>query len=109
VQLLDKVINNAVEFSDDNKVTITLKQESTTLLLKVSNNGVHLPDAMLNSLFDSMVSIRSQSKQTQPHLGLGLYIARLICNFHHGKISAKNKFNPNGVTISISLPLNNLM
>lgn len=109
VQLLDKVVNNAVEFSDDNKVTITLEQQSTTLLLKVSNNGVHLPDAMLNSLFDSMVSIRSQSKQVQPHLGLGLYIARLICNFHHGKISAENKFTPNGVTISISLPLNNLM
>ncbi len=60
---------------------------------------------MESSLFDSMVSIRSKSKQTQPHLGLGLYIARLICHFHQGQISAKNHYNKNGVTLSIKLPL----
>ncbi len=105
VQLLDKVINNAVEFSDDKQVALQVKQNKNSLAIDVSNNGVHLPDAMLNSLFDSMVSVRSGSKQAQPHLGLGLYIARLICEFHHGKISANNNYNPDGVTINISLPL----
>ena len=41
----------------------------------------------------------------QPHLGLGLYIARLICQFHQGKITAYNHQSPDGVTIDISLPL----
>ncbi|WP_354668364.1 proteobacterial dedicated sortase system histidine kinase [Colwellia sp. D2M02] len=105
VQLLDKVINNAVEFSNDNNVLITLQQQSQQLHLTISNNGVHLPKAMLTSLFDSMVSVRSQSKQAQPHLGLGLYIARLICHFHQGDITAENHFEPDGVSINISLPL----
>jgi dedicated sortase system histidine kinase len=107
VQLLDKVINNAVEFSNDKFVEISLVQQSNKILLKISNNGAHLPNNMLNSLFDSMVSVRSQSKQAQPHLGLGLYIARLICNFHHGEINAENKFSPDGVNLLISLPLSN--
>jgi len=105
VQLLDKVINNAVEFSDDKQVLLSISQVSQTIVIKVSNNGVHLPKAMESSLFDSMVSMRSKSKQAQPHLGLGLYIARLICHFHQGEISAKNHFDRDGVTLTIKLPL----
>lgn len=106
VQLLDKVISNAVEFSNDNNINLQILQESQTLILNISNNGPLLPEGMVNSLFDSMISVRGQSKQAQPHLGLGLYIARLICQFHHGEITATNHFQPEGVTISIKLPLN---
>jgi dedicated sortase system histidine kinase len=105
VQLLDKVINNAVEFSDDQQVLIRVNQVQSDLVINISNNGLHLPKVMENSLFDSMVSMRSNSKHSQPHLGLGLYIARLICHFHQGKISAKNHYNQDGVTLTIQLPL----
>ncbi len=105
VQLLDKVVNNAVEFSTDKQINLCIKQCKNTLEIKISNNGIHLPKVMLNSLFDSMVSIRSKSKQNQPHLGLGLYIARLICQFHQGEISAKNHSKPEGVSITMTLPL----
>jgi signal transduction histidine kinase len=105
VQLLDKVINNAVEFSNDKVISVCVTQTAQVLSIKISNHGIHLPKVMLSSLFDSMVSVRSHSKQSQPHLGLGLYIARLICHFHQGEIKAENNFEPDGVSISISLPL----
>ncbi|RHW77032.1 proteobacterial dedicated sortase system histidine kinase [Colwellia sp. RSH04] len=105
VQLLDKVINNAVDFSEDNIITIDVKGDKEVVEIKITNNGIHLPEAMVNGLFDSMISIRTKSKHSQPHLGLGLYIARLICHFHHGSISAQNHDKPKGVTIKIVLPL----
>lgn len=105
VQLLDKVVNNAVEFSRDNHVSLHLEQHKKMLQLTISNQGVLLPDEMKDRLFDSMVSVRDNSRQAQPHLGLGLYIARLICEFHQGKISAKNHLQPDGVSIIIELPL----
>ena len=105
VQLLDKVVGNAVEFSEDNKVIVSVSIKGKTIVIKVINNGIHLPEQMLTSLFDSMVSIRPNTKQAQPHLGLGLYIARLICEFHLGDISASNNYQPDGVTITISLPV----
>ena len=49
-----------------------------------------LPEDMNDELFNSMVSIRKQSSDVEPHLGLGLYVARLIAEFHNGKISASN-------------------
>lgn len=107
-QLLDKVITNAVEFSQDNKLFITVEQKSNEIVIHISNNGILLPETMNQRLFDSMVSMRDipQTKENKtPHLGLGLYIARLICEFHGGKITASNHHNPQGVTISVTLPL----
>lgn len=111
VQLIDKVISNGVEFSADNIITIELQTNNHNLELLISNNGILLPEQLSDNLFDSMVSLRDKkpqtdSKQSVPHLGLGLYISRLICQFHHGKISAYNHKNPNGVTVHISLPTN---
>jgi dedicated sortase system histidine kinase len=111
VQLLDKVVSNGVEFSQDNIITIELKKSSNkhNAELLISNNGILLPEQLSESLFDSMVSLRdenqkAQNKQVVPHLGLGLYISRLICQFHQGNISAYNHQNPAGVTVHISLP-----
>jgi dedicated sortase system histidine kinase len=111
VQLLDKVVSNSVEFSQDNIITIELKKSSNKhdAELLISNNGILLPEQLSESLFDSMVSLRDENQKTQdkqavPHLGLGLYISRLICQFHQGSISAYNHQNPAGVTVHISLP-----
>ncbi len=110
VQLLDKVVSNGVEFSQDNIITIELKKRShNSAELLISNNGILLPEQFSESLFDSMVSLRDenqkvQSKHLVPHLGLGLYISRLICQFHQGNISAYNHQKPAGVTVHISLP-----
>lgn len=106
-QLLDKIISNAVEFSEDKKIVVSHTIKSGKIGLHISNNGRYLPDEMSERLFDSMVSIRENlaPDDKKPHLGLGLYIARLICEFHQGKISATNHHNPQGVTISLTFPL----
>jgi len=104
-QLLDKVIANAVEFSNDSTVTIATQIQGNSVTIHISNNGVLLPEQMHERLFDSMVSIRESSMDQQPHLGLGLYIARLITDYHKGKIVAQNHHAPQGVTVSITLPV----
>lgn len=104
-QLLDKIISNAVEFTQDNQVTISLSKTNKEAELIISNNGPLLPEAMTERLFDSMVSVRDSHQQKEPHLGLGLYIARLICEYHKGQIRATNKHQPDGVVITTQLPL----
>ena len=49
-----------------------------TALLSVSNQGPVLPKSMRGRLFESMVSVREAQGGRGPHLGLGLYVARLI-------------------------------
>jgi len=70
----------------------------------VANEGPPLPAKMQGRLFDSMVSVRQNRGDGEPHLGLGLYIVRLIAEFHGGRASAANRDDVQGVTVSVVLP-----
>jgi signal transduction histidine kinase len=89
-QMLDKLIDNAVDFSaPDTLIGVRLRREQGAYALRVFNTGASLPASMQSQLFDSLVSVRDGSSET-PHLGLGLYIARLIAESHSGSIGARN-------------------
>lgn len=105
-QLLDKVINNAIEFATpQTPIVVELSHDDKHAKLTISNQGPALPDKIGDHIFDSMVSVRSQAMQKQPHLGLGLYVARLIAEFHHGRINATNLPENQGVQMTLTLPL----
>ena len=105
-QLLDKLVANAVEFSNiDQPIMIYCRAFRDHAAIKVSNAGPFLPEEMKERIFDSMISVRSQEKQRQPHLGMGLHIARLITDFHGGQIRAENRKDREGVIITVVVPL----
>jgi dedicated sortase system histidine kinase len=105
-QLLDKLIANAVEFSYERQpIMIYCRPLRDHAVIKVSNAGPNLPEEMKDRLFDSMISVRPQEKQKQPHLGMGLHIARLITDFHGGHIRAENRSDREGVVITVVIPL----
>ena len=105
-QMLDKLCANAVEFAAPaTPIIVALKREETALGLAVANEGPLLPAKMQARLFDSMVSVRQNRGDGEPHLGLGLYIVRLIAEFHGGRASASNRDDVQGVTVSVVLPL----
>ncbi len=104
VQMLDKLVANAVEFSRaGDRIDIELEQSDGRLSLTVSNPGPLLPEAMREQIFDSLVTLRPGAGGS--HLGLGLYIARLIAESHGGRIRAENRPDATGVTVSVDLPL----
>ncbi|HEX9182359.1 MAG TPA: ATP-binding protein [Burkholderiales bacterium] len=105
-QLLDKLVENAVEFSRAGEpVRIALQAREEAALLTVENRGPRLPAEMRGRLFDSMVSLRGEHAGQGPHLGLGLYVARLIAEFHGGTIEALDLPDGDGVAVRVRLPL----
>ncbi len=100
IQMLDKLVDNAVDFSEPGStIVISLDQDAANMQLSVSNPGPPLPEQMRTQLFDSMVSVR---KGDDRHLGLGLYIARLIAEGHGGRIDAAN--TDDGVVFAVMFP-----
>jgi len=103
-QMLDKLISNAIDFhKPDTPIRITLNQTPDVISLSVINQGPLLPDTMQANLFESMVSVRNK-KGEQPHLGLGLYIVRLIAEFHKAQVTARNTKNNTGVEFNLQFP-----
>ena len=105
-QMLDKLVANAVEFAKPGTpIEVGLEREIANVRLEVANEGPPLPMAMDGRLFDSMVSVREERTTGGPHLGLGLYIVRLIAEFHGGRARAANRSDGDGVRVSVVLPL----
>jgi dedicated sortase system histidine kinase len=101
-QMLDKLAANAADFSDgEEPIRVRLDAHGG---LTVSNSGPPLPGGMAGRLFDSMVSGRSGSGG-EPHLGLGLYIVRLIAEFHGGQARAANREDGSGVVLRVDSPI----
>ncbi len=105
-QLLDKLVDNAVDFSSaGSTITVGLTTDGDNLTLFVTNQGPTIPADMFQNIFDSMVSIRANTIDNRLHFGMGLYVVRVIAEHHRGSVSAANLLNGNGVTIRVTLPL----
>lgn len=105
-QLLDKLVDNAVDFSPQGgTITVGLTTDTHQLTLFVTNQGPTIPQEIFESIFDSMVSVRGNTGDNKLHFGLGLYVVRIIAEHHGGRVSASNLVNGKGVTIRVTLPL----
>jgi two-component system sensor histidine kinase ChvG len=67
--------------------------------LAVEDEGLGIPDAKLDGIFDRFYSERPETEQFGSHSGLGLSISRQIVEAHQGRISAENRRDAAGAVI----------
>ena len=105
-QLLDKLIDNAIDFSEPGSaIKVGINADAQNLTLFVANQGPTISEDMLDSVFDSMVSIRESNPDNRLHFGMGLYVVRIIAERHGGSVNATNLFDGKGVSIKVVLPI----
>lgn len=101
-QMLDKLIDNAVGFSTSSSIIVRLTIEDQNAVLRILNEGPELPGTGEN-IFDSMVTTRSSSNEI--HLGLGLYLAKVIADFHGAELTLANREDTRGVIARVVVPI----
>ena len=105
VQMMDKLIDNAVSFGrEDAPIRVALNGTRREVTISVVNRGPCLPSSMRSQLFDSLVSIRRE-RDGRHHLGLGLHIVSLVAEFHRGTVRGDDLPDGSGVQFSIAMPL----
>lgn len=103
VQMLDKLIDNAVDFSAPQAtITLRLAADAGQAIIEVDNPGPALAGDGHRHLFESLWQSRSGS-DSRPHFGLGLYIVRLIAEFHGGTAEACNLPDGTGARFRVLL------
>lgn len=105
VQLLDKLVDNARDFTpQDGLIQVGLKTTSEGLCLSVFNEGSTLPEDTTTDIFSPFVSMRDG--QEQGHLGQGLLIVNLIADYHGAHVEARNRAQGgiDGVCFRVMIP-----
>jgi two-component system sensor histidine kinase ChvG len=104
-QALDKLFDNALSFTPpDGWLRLSLIPTAAGVDIELANQGPPLPEAMAGRLFDSLVSLRDKATPGDaPHLGLGLYVVRLVAERHGGSASARNLDDGSGVAFTLHL------
>ena len=103
-QMLDKLIDNAVDFHrTGTPIRVQLECYGDLLQIVVANRGAALSEERLHTIFDSMVSHRGPDNRL--HFGLGLHVVRIIAEHHGGTVSAINLADASGVAFVVRLPI----
>ncbi len=110
-QAMDKLVDNAVSFSHNASLVLQLSRDDTRAeshaMLAVANQGPAIDERQWSTLFDPLVSLRDIPQGSESaedlHLGLGLYMVRLIARGVGGEVFARNQ--DKWVVFGVSLPL----
>jgi signal transduction histidine kinase len=109
LQALDKLLANARDFREPGSVVrVHAAISGDRLEILVCNQGPPIQADPPQLVFDSMYSQRNGrhgdgGSAGAVHLGLGLYIVRLVAEGHGGQALARS--HPGGVCIGFALPL----
>lgn len=106
VQLLDKLVDNARDFTPSGqRIELDLRRVDQGWQLSVFNQGSRLPAGA--DIFSAFVSHRAGELDTsEHHLGQGLLIAQLIANYHLTRLEADNQSRNglDGVAFQLVIP-----
>ena len=107
MQMLDKLVDNAVDFSPHGAtITLRLTLDPAVAVLEVDNPGPPIPPEVQSRLFESLWQSRREGageNDNRPHFGLGLYIVRLIAEFHAGTATAESLPGHTGARFTVRL------
>jgi len=102
-QVLVNLLENSLKYSPpDSPIEIVATQDSSWLILEVSDHGPGVPEHDLKRVFDKFYRI--PVPEGAGGTGLGLSICKGIVEAHGGRIRAENR-SGGGLKIVIQLPL----
>lgn len=95
-QLMSILLDNAVKHSESGRtIEVVLKREKD-IILTVTNEGEGIPGGEEEKIFERFYRADESRSRTENRYGLGLAIAKNICQNHNAEISAESK---NGKTV----------
>ena len=107
-QLLDKLVENAVDFSTGGAPVRSRSTDAGGAEARAHaspTRGRCCPTACARACSSRWSPCARRAAPAAPHLGLGLYVARLIAEFHGGSIAASNLPAGDGVALGVRMPL----
>jgi len=105
-QVIWNLLANAVKFTDrQGFVRVTIRRESSNIVLTVADNGKGIDASFLPFVFDPFKQADASTTRRFGGLGLGLALVRHIVELHGGSVGAESDGPGKGATFSVTLPV----
>jgi len=90
VIVITNLIENALKYSRQPKITIQTFNENGHLVLSVKDNGRGIPRKYFNKIFHKFYRVPQGEQVAARGFGLGLSFSKRIIDAHHGRISVES-------------------
>lgn len=101
--VFNNLIQNAIKYTPSGgQINFLVNREKDNIVFKVTDNGIGIPAAKREHLFDPFSDSSEGTRQEKGH-GLGLWIARIFTEAHGGTISVKSE-ETTGTEMKVVIP-----
>jgi signal transduction histidine kinase len=103
-QILLNLIGNAIKFTEDGGIEISVCLKKDTLIFKIKDTGIGIPEDRLESVFDAFSQADSSTTRKYGGTGLGLAISKGIIELMGGFINVQSQLGK-GSIFTFILPM----
>lgn len=105
-QVVSNLLTNAAKYTPEGgHVRLTLDRDGARARIRVIDNGLGIPPAVLNEVFNMFTQINRTLHRAQGGLGVGLSLVRQLVEKHDGQVDAHSEGLGHGSTFTVYLPL----
>ncbi|MEJ7929951.1 ATP-binding protein [Ramlibacter sp. AN1015] len=104
-QALGNLLNNAAKYTPrGGRIEVAMRQEGQDAVIEVRDNGLGIPQPMLDRVFSLFTQVDRRMERAQGGLGIGLYLVRSLIEMHRGTVVAASPGPNQGSTFTVRLP-----
>ncbi len=97
------LVSNALKFTFDGQITVSLRAEDGEAVLRVADTGVGVPAAELPQLFERFHRVQGARSRSHEGSGIGLALVSELVGLHGGTVAAESEVG-RGTTFTVRLP-----
>jgi signal transduction histidine kinase len=103
-QILLNLIGNAIKFTEEGEVKISVNLHDNNLVFNVSDTGTGIPEEKLESIFEDFIQADNSITRKHGGAGLGLAISRGLVELMGGRINVLSQLGQ-GSTFTFNVPM----
>jgi CheY-like chemotaxis protein len=102
-RVLSNLISNAIKFTREGGVTVSVDHDQKDLIIKVADTGIGISEPFMPHLFEAFRQESTGMTRTFEGTGLGLTITKRLITFLGGHIEVKSQLGE-GATFTVTFP-----
>nr|WP_318286371.1 ATP-binding protein [Paenibacillus xylanexedens] len=102
VQILYNLLHNALKFTDEGTITVSVRADEHSVIMQVSDTGTGISEELQERIFEAYEQGTAQARLSGG-IGLGLSISKQLTELHGGELTVQSVLGQ-GSAFQVSLP-----